>query len=236
MDYLVKYEIFLKYLFDHYDKRHHSIEVCVHNFKKSYKLAKCPSVQQTYKWIRDGKIFLTKENLCYKKRKSKKNDMMNHTIWNIKNKTVLPISLRPKHIENRNEIGHLEIDSILGKRNEQSSIISIVDRCTRKLWLIKSEYKEDELNLLKNECDFTPRILDININNYEGTITIICDKTNKIEWFDNKLNLIDTKFNFSEKFITKFSVKNLDLPYITFKLTGDYGEKVSKRFNLIAYK
>ena len=29
---------------------------------------------------------------------------------------------------------------------------------------------------------------------------------------------------------------NLDLPYITFKLTGDYGEKVSKRFNLIAYK
>ena len=138
-----KYEIFLKYLFDHYDKRHHSIEVCVHNFKKSYKLAKCPSVQQTYKWIRDGKIFLTKENLCYKKRKSKKNDMMNHTIWNIKNKTVLPISLRPKHIENRNEIGHLEIDSILGKRNEQSSIISIVDRCTRKLWLIKSEYKNE---------------------------------------------------------------------------------------------
>lgn len=96
--------------------------------------------------------------------------------------------------------------------------------------LIKSEYKEDELNLLKNECNFTPRILDININNYEGTITIICDKTNKIEWFDNKLNLIDTKFNFSEKFITKFSVKNLDLPYITFKLTGDYGEKISKKF------
>ena len=46
------------------------------------------------------------------------------------------------------------------------------------------------------------------------------------------MNLIDTKFNFSEKFITKFSVENLDLPYITFKLTGDYGEKISKKFYL----
>ena len=30
-----KYEIFIKYLFDHYDKRHHSIEVCLHRFKKN---------------------------------------------------------------------------------------------------------------------------------------------------------------------------------------------------------
>ena len=138
-----KYEIFLKYLIDHYDKRHHSIEVCVHNFKKGHVFAKCPTVQQVYNWIREGKIFLTKEKLCYKKRRSKKNDMMNHTIWNIKNKTVLPIRLRPNYIEKRNEKGHLEIDSILGLRNEQSSIISIVDRCTRRVWLIKADYKQE---------------------------------------------------------------------------------------------
>ena len=138
-----KYEIFMKYLFDHYDKRHHSIEVCVHNFKKGHIFAKCPSTQQVYKWIKDGKIFLTKDKLCYKKRKSKRNNMMNHTIWNMKNKTVLPIRLRPNYIEERKEIGHLEIDSILGLRNEQCSIISIVDRCTRRLWLIKAEYKQE---------------------------------------------------------------------------------------------
>ena len=68
---------------------------------------------------------------------------MQHTKWNLDNKTVLPISLRPKYIENRDEIGHLEIDSILGKKNEQDSIISIVDRCTRKLWLIKADYKNE---------------------------------------------------------------------------------------------
>lgn len=68
---------------------------------------------------------------------------MNHIKWNFANKTVLPIFLRPKCIEQRNEIGHLKIDSIIGKKNEQSSIISIVDRCSRKVWLIKSEYKYD---------------------------------------------------------------------------------------------
>ena len=68
---------------------------------------------------------------------------MEHFEWNLKNRTVLPISLRPKYIEKRNELGHLEIDSIVGKKNEQSSIISIVDRCSRMLWLIKAEYKNE---------------------------------------------------------------------------------------------
>lgn len=43
-----KYEIFIKYLFDHYDKRDHSIEVCVHRFKKMYLGEKCVSVKQVY--------------------------------------------------------------------------------------------------------------------------------------------------------------------------------------------
>ncbi len=69
--------------------------------------------------------------------------MIQHTKWNIDHKTVLPISLRPKYINKRDEKGHLEIDSIVGLRNEYSSIISIVDRCTRKVWLIKAQYKNE---------------------------------------------------------------------------------------------
>ena len=68
---------------------------------------------------------------------------MRHTKWNIDHKTVLPISLRPKYINKRDEKGHLEIDSIVGLRNEYSSIISIVDRCTRRVWLIKAEYNNE---------------------------------------------------------------------------------------------
>lgn len=75
--------------------------------------------------------------------------------------------------------------------------------------LIDSEYTQDTLEILRNEVNFTPRILDVSVNNYEGTISITCDKTNKINWYDDKQNLIATKFNFGEKFVTKFSVKNL---------------------------
>ena len=155
-----KYQIFLDYLYNHYDRRTCSIEICIHKFKKSY-FAKCPSVKQVYNWINEGKLEIEKNMLCYKKRRSRKtNGMMQHFQWNLDNKKVLPISLRPKYVEKRDEIGHLEIDSIVGKRNEYDSIISIVDRCTRKLWLIKAEYKNeyyiDKLiynYILKNEIE-----------------------------------------------------------------------------------
>lgn len=138
-----KYKIFLNYLYSHYDSKVCSIEVCVFKFKRNYLNARCPSVKQVYNWINTGKIKLSKDKLCYKKHKSNKNNMWNHTKWNFDNKTVLPISLRPKYINKRDEIGHLEIDSILGKRNEYDSIISIVDRCSRRVWLIKAQYKNE---------------------------------------------------------------------------------------------
>lgn len=139
-----KYEIFINYLYNHYDRRHKSIEVCVHLFKKKLIYAPSVSMKQVYNWINEGKIEITREQTCYKKRrKNTKNGMMLHTLWNLENKTVLPIRLRPKYIEKREEKGHLEIDSIMGKRNEHQSIISIVDRCTRKVWLIKAEYKHE---------------------------------------------------------------------------------------------
>lgn len=139
-----KYEIFIKYLIDHYDRRHHSIEVCVYRFKKTHLGVPCVSVKQVYNWIEQGKIDINKKEMCYKKHKKKtRSGMMEHFIWNLENKTVLPISLRPKYVEKRKEPGHLEIDSIVGKKDEQQAIISIVDRCTRKLWLIKAEYRYD---------------------------------------------------------------------------------------------
>ena len=71
-----KYEIFIKYLFDHYDRRDHSIEVCVYRFKKQYPWAKCVSVKQVYNWIEQGKIFLERKDLCYKKHKKRKRSGM----------------------------------------------------------------------------------------------------------------------------------------------------------------
>ena len=143
IDITKKYDIFLDYLYNHYNYKTCSIEICIFKFKRNYSNAKCPSIKQVYNWINKGKIKITKEKLCYKKHRSNRNNMMNHTKWIIYNKTVLPISLRPKYINKRDELGHLEIDSIIGKKNEYSSIISIVDRCSRIVWLIKAEYKNE---------------------------------------------------------------------------------------------
>jgi IS30 family transposase len=158
IDITKKYDIFLHYLYSHYNPKTCSIEICVFKFKRNYLNARCPTVQQVYNWINEEKIKLTKDKLCYKKHKSNRSSMISHTKWNFDNKTVLPISLRPKYINKRDELGHLEIDSILGLKKEYSSIISIVDRCSRRVWLIKAEYKNEYyINkliydfLLKNE-------------------------------------------------------------------------------------
>ena len=64
-----KYEIFIKYLYDHYDRRNKSIEVCVYKFNKSYKYDKKVTVQQVYNWVNKGKLEITREEICYKKRR-----------------------------------------------------------------------------------------------------------------------------------------------------------------------
>ena len=43
-----KYDIFLNYLYTHYDYRNCSIEICVVKFKKSHLTANCPSIKQVY--------------------------------------------------------------------------------------------------------------------------------------------------------------------------------------------
>ncbi|MBR3523057.1 MAG: class B sortase, partial [Bacilli bacterium] len=98
-----------------------SIEVCVYKFRKSHLTAKCPTVRQVYNWINNGKIFLTKDKLCYKKARGKNNKsgMMKHTKWNLDHKTVLPISLRPKYINKR----YIIIEGI-----DKMIIIKIIDK------------------------------------------------------------------------------------------------------------
>jgi Transposase and inactivated derivatives, IS30 family len=141
-----KYKEFIEYLYKHYDWRCRSIEVCVHEFRRYHPRKQSVSAKQVYNWINTGKIDIGVEATCYKRRtrkKAKANGMMKHLEWNMSNKTVLPIRLRPKYIDERKEIGHLEIDSIIGRKNEYSSIISIVDRASRVFWLIKAEGKNE---------------------------------------------------------------------------------------------
>lgn len=146
LDVTVKYQEFLEYLDKYYDRKTRSIEVCVYKFKRYNPRKKCPSYQQVYNWINNGLITIKPNHMCYKRHSRKrkvKNGMMNHLYWAMDNKTVLPISLRPQYINDRKESGHLEIDSIIGKRNETCAIISVIDRCNRMTWLIKADARNE---------------------------------------------------------------------------------------------
>ena len=40
-----------------------------YKFNKSYKYAKKVTVQQVYNWVNKGKLEITREEICYKKRR-----------------------------------------------------------------------------------------------------------------------------------------------------------------------
>lgn len=140
----IKYKDQIEYICNNHNKTTKSIRVVAFAFQKWFPTKPKMSWQQLYKVINNNKIQLKPNNLTYKKRNKKfKNSMMNHIKHILDFKTVLPISLRPSKIEQRNEIGHLEIDSIVGLRDQSEKIISIVDRTTRMIHLIKAEYSYD---------------------------------------------------------------------------------------------
>ena len=96
---------------------------------------------------------------------------------------------------------------------------------------IENPYSEEDKTISRNYSSALPRILEINVDNYSGIISLKCDRTNKIEWFSRE-KIIKTKFNLGRRFITSLSVKGFTFPDIYFKLTGNGGEYISKTFNL----
>lgn len=115
----------------------------------------------------------------------------------------------------------------------------------RNIPMIENPYSDIDWNNIKfceikslftlsenQECLGSPSIYSIDIDNYQGLITIDSNYSNKIEWFlDDKL--VKTKFNIAGKFKTEFKVEDLIGSILSFKLTGDGGTLVSKYFRLM---
>lgn len=78
-----------------------------------------------------------------------------------------------------------------------------------------------------------PRVLSINVDNYQGIIQLICNDANKLEWYLDNVK-IKTKYNLVGKFITTLKVENLKGKYLKFKLIEGGGETISKPFELLS--
>lgn len=76
-----------------------------------------------------------------------------------------------------------------------------------------------------------PKIRSIEVDNYQGTITVVSNDANKIEWISDDKN-IKTKYNTGGKFITKISVEDLRESNIRFVLFGAGGTTASQIYGL----
>ena len=111
--------------------------------------------------------------------------------------------------------------------------------------LIKNPYENVEWNKLsyndtrslfeikRNEYLIgSPKIVSIEVDNYQGIIQIKTLFADRIEWYlDDKK--VKTKYNTAGLFTNQLRVKNLIGKNLKFKLTGIGGETISKNFEIL---
>ena len=124
----------------------------------------------------------------------------------------------------RNEIYYWKMKLNLDKFKN----ITVPDLSRQK---IVSPYSEEDLDILRNQTDLLPRILDIEVDNYTGEIVVKSDISNKIVWYvDDKE--VKKEYTFALIFKSRFSVTGIKGKGVWFTLYGDYGKRTSKVFKL----
>lgn len=77
-----------------------------------------------------------------------------------------------------------------------------------------------------------PKIVTIDVDNYQGIIQVKCLFSDRIEWFLDEIK-IKTTYHTAGLFKTEFKVKNLIGKQLKFKLIGIGGETISKPFEIL---
>ena len=77
----------------------------------------------------------------------------------------------------------------------------------------------------------SPKIVSINVDNYQGVIQIKALFADRVEWYLDEKK-IKTKYNTAGLFTTELKVKNLIGKNLKFKLIGIGGETISKYFEI----
>ncbi len=76
-----------------------------------------------------------------------------------------------------------------------------------------------------------PKVIKLNVDNYQGIIQVICQDANKIEWYLDGRK-IKTAYNVIWRFKTEIKVENLEGNGLVFILYGDKGQTISKTFEI----
>ena len=96
---------------------------------------------------------------------------------------------------------------------------------------------EDDNKARPNEP--APKILSIEVDKYENTITVHAENADKIEWVSGlnvsskKSKVVKRAYNNIGKFITKINVRNVEGNYVRFRLIGKGGQTLSQPFGIV---
>ncbi len=77
-----------------------------------------------------------------------------------------------------------------------------------------------------------PKIVSIDVDNFQGIIQVKSLFADKIEWYIDEIK-VKTKYHTAGLFITKLKVKEMIGKQLKFKLIGNGGETTSKPFELL---
>ena len=97
-------------------------------------------VNTLYRYIDEGRLKVKNIDLKEKVRRKKCKTMPKE------NKKILGISIdeRPAHIDNREEFGHFEIDTVHEKKGESTCLLTLTERKTRKGIIVLIDFKDSE--------------------------------------------------------------------------------------------
>lgn len=108
-----------------------------------------PCFSTIYSWIEKGWIKgICKKDLIYPRKRKK---TFHKKTKDIRKRGGLSIDLRPKVIENREEVGHFEIDLVILNKTKGEQLLTLTDRKTRYeiVRLIKDKRAESVHEVLK---------------------------------------------------------------------------------------
>lgn len=135
--YLMKYSEFTDVFSKMYDKKCHGIEATCIKIGKLYPDMKQPTTRQVFNWVKDSRWVIKKSQRL--RQYYKKGGKRTVGIYGkFKDKYVLPIWLRPKSIDLRQEYGHWEVDLIIGKREHGfHNLLTLTEKMTRENYIVK---------------------------------------------------------------------------------------------------
>lgn len=143
--------------------------------------------------------------------------------------------------EERNKIYRWKIKADLTNFGLENATIK-----EKNIPFIENPYQDVDLNILSyNEIKKlfnikrtndnligAPKINYLDVDNYQGIITVSSLFANKIIWVLDGIK-IKTKYNVIGEFVTTLKVENLEGKEIYFILLGDNGQTKSKAFGLL---